>query len=405
MADRVYVHIGLPKTGTSYLQETLWQNRRDLARAGVLVPGESHRVQRFAVWDLLGRRLRGVRQPRVPGSWQQLVEAARDWPGRQVMISDDLLVHARPAHVRRVVRSFAPAEVHVVVTVRDLARVICSMWQQELAKGRTWPWSEFVAAVRDPEQGAATAGVAFWLRYDLQKVLEVWRTAVPAERVHVVVVPPPGSPPTDLLERFAAATGLDAAGLTPAAGEANTSVGVVETELLRRLNETLRGRLNERQYLHVMRQALKPALRRRTRPITLPATEHGWVTERSKEIVELLHEEPYDIVGDPDDLVPRQRLDNARAPDEVSDAEITQAAVEALSSTVERYAAYWWKTRPRGRGVKRPRARTRMASARRAAAFRAKLAGLEKADRNRLFARAALAYLRRTSKGRPVRRR
>lgn len=399
MADRVYVHIGLPKTGTSYLQQTLWRSRHDLARAGVLVPGESHRVQRFAVWDLLGRRLRGVHQPRVPGSWQRLVEDGRAWPGRQVMVSDDLLVHARPGHVRRIVRAFAPAEVHVVVTVRDLARVICSMWQQELSKGRTWPWAEFLAAVRDPEHGAATAGVAFWLRYDLQKVLDVWRTAVPPERVHIVVVPPAGSPPTELLERFAAATGLDAAGLTPAPAEANPSVGMAETELLRRLNEALHGRLNERQYLHVMRQALKPALRRRTRPITLPATEHGWVTERSKEIVEMLHAEPYDVIGDLDDLIPRQRLDNAESPDEVSDAEIAQAAVSALSSTVEQYAAYWWRTRRRGR-VDGPRARTRMASARRALAFRAKLVGLERADRNRLLARAARGYLHRTSRRR-----
>src|SRR5262245_6225333 len=164
MARRVNIHVGLPKTGTTYVQQTLWESRQQLAHDGVLVPGESHQVQRRAFWDLLGRRLRGVEQTKVPGSWQELVDTAQRWTGRQVLLSEEFLVNARPAHVRRMVRAFEPAEVHVIVTVRDLARVIGSMWQQELSKGRTWPWSEFVAAVRDPEHGPATAGVGFWLR-------------------------------------------------------------------------------------------------------------------------------------------------------------------------------------------------------------------------------------------------
>jgi len=54
MLGRVYVHIGLPKTGTSYLQRTLWRNRAELARVGVYLPGERRLAQRYAVWDLLG---------------------------------------------------------------------------------------------------------------------------------------------------------------------------------------------------------------------------------------------------------------------------------------------------------------------------------------------------------------
>ena len=38
---RVYLHIGAPKTGTTYLQEVLFTNRARLAEHGVLYPGES----------------------------------------------------------------------------------------------------------------------------------------------------------------------------------------------------------------------------------------------------------------------------------------------------------------------------------------------------------------------------
>jgi len=35
----VYLHIGEPKTGTSYLQNSLWSNRAGLAAQGVVLPG------------------------------------------------------------------------------------------------------------------------------------------------------------------------------------------------------------------------------------------------------------------------------------------------------------------------------------------------------------------------------
>ena len=40
---RVFVHIGLPKTGTSYLQGVLWGQREQLRSAGLFVPGRERR--------------------------------------------------------------------------------------------------------------------------------------------------------------------------------------------------------------------------------------------------------------------------------------------------------------------------------------------------------------------------
>lgn len=402
MARRIYIHVGLPKTGTTYLQQTLWESQKRLADDGVLVPGDSHQAQRRAFWDLLGRRLRGVEQAKVPGAWQELVETAQRWTGRQVLLSEEFLVNARPAHVRRIVRAFEPAEVHVVVTLRDLGRVIGSMWQQELSKGRTWAWSEFVAAVQDPEQGPATAGVGFWLRQDLKKVLATWTTAVPPERIHVVVVPPAGSPSTRILELFAAATDIEASTLTPATKLGNPSVGVAETELLRRLNEGLAGKLNERQYLHMVNQAVKPVLRQRTTStrIRLPESQRGWVTERSNEMIEMLKNGPYDIVGELGDLLPTDDVHAGGDPDQVADKDLAEAAIASLTATVEHYAAYWWRTKKRDQSSGAGR-RERVASAGRALGYQARVRALERADRNPLLARAARLYLRWTTRGGP----
>ncbi len=402
MARRIYIHVGLYKTGTTYLQRALWESQQQLAEDGVLLPGDSHQAQRRAFWDLLGRRFRGVEQAKVPGAWQELVETARQWTGREVLLSEEFLVNARPAHVRRIVRAFEPAEVHVVITVRDLGRVIGSTWQQEVSRGRTWAWSEFVAAVRDPEQGPATAGVAFWLRQDLKKVLATWTTAVPPERIHVVVVPPAGSPSTRILELFAAATDVEVSTLTATTELGNPSVGAAETELLRRLNEGLAGKLNERQYRRMVERAVKPVLRKRTTStrIRLPESQRAWVAERSNEMIEILTNGPYDIVGELGDLLPSDDVYAGGDPDQVADKDLAEAAIASLTATVEHYAAYWWRTKKRDQSSVAGR-RERIASAGRALGYRARVGALERADRNPMLARAARMYLRWTTRRAP----
>jgi hypothetical protein len=207
------------------------------------------------------------------------------------------------------------------------------------------------------------------------------------------------------VELFAAANNLDPATLTPASSLGNPSVGVAETELLRRLNVGLAGRLNERQYLHAVNRAVKPALRERTSStrIRLPESQRGWVTERCQEMVELLKNGRYDIVGDLDDLMPSEEVDPGRAggdPDQVSDRDLAEAAVDALTATVEQYSTYWWRHRKREQGNVASRGE-RVASAGRALGYKAKVGALERADRNPLLARAARLYLRWTTRRRP----
>jgi hypothetical protein len=393
----VYLHIGLQKTGTSYLQRCLWDSKADLAAAGVLVPGNTFNAHTLGAWDLLGRRPKGAELPAVPGSWQGLVDDVKAFDGGSALISHEILLHARPKDVKRVVRDFAPAAVHVVLTVRDLGRTIGSAWQQELGKGQSWSWHDYVAAVHEPEKWPATAGVAFWLRQDPIKTLNAWETAIARDRIHIVTLPPPGAPLTLLLERFGEAMGLPRDALQSGRPAVNSGVGAVEAEVLRRLNEQLDGRLNERQYMHVVQRAVRRGLARQEapRPITLAPGDLGWLQSWAGDLVKTLTERGYPVSGDLADLIPGDDVvADTDGIEPVTEAEVAEATMRALVSVTDAYGEFWWRARRRDKESEADSA-TRLASWARAASFKARMGALEMADRNRFLAKAANRYLRR----------
>ena len=117
----VYVHVGLHKTGTTYLQNVLRANRKQLRGQDVYFPGgKGEPVQAFAVWDLQGRQPRGVSDRRIAGTWQRLVDAVNSTDQSTALISEERLSLATLKQASTAVHAFPDSEVHVVVTARDL---------------------------------------------------------------------------------------------------------------------------------------------------------------------------------------------------------------------------------------------------------------------------------------------
>jgi hypothetical protein len=404
MSGRVYLHVGLPKTGTTYVQTSLWESQRRLEANQILLPGGSRLAQRRAVYDLLGRRLGGDDNAEVPGSWSRLVKVAASTQDSAI-ISEELLVHARPKQARRIIGELAPADVHVVVTVRDLARALPSMWQYEVSHGATWSWDSFLAAVRDPAGGPPTAGVGFWLRYDLGRVLRLWQSVVPPERIHVVLVPGPDAPPDRLLERFAAAVDVPPDLLTPSSVGGNQSVGVVGTEVIRRLNIDLGDGLSERQRLRVVR-VLRSALRgySGTSELRIPEAHRAWLQDKSDALIADLKSSGSHIVGDVDDLRP----DVSPRPDAIDPAVLTaetllEASSAALAGLTVGYAKLGRRVQ-RSQGSETTAVPSRLRSSLRAFRFGVQSRVFDKADHNRLIALMVRRYYRRSSRATDVRR-
>src|SRR5919204_5976607 len=137
---RVYLHIGPPKTGTTYLQGVLRHWHAELREQGVLFPAAPTLDHFHAALDARGRHAFGVGEghdaprPKARGAWRRLVRAAMAHHGT-VVISHELLATADAEHARRAVADLTDAEVHVIATVRDPARQMVSSWQERVKHG------------------------------------------------------------------------------------------------------------------------------------------------------------------------------------------------------------------------------------------------------------------------------
>lgn len=402
MSQPAYVHIGLPKTGTSYIQQVLWTNAVELRRQGFELLGQDAHTQRSAVLDLLGRRVVEFENVEIEGAWSTLAADAGRVAASRVLISDETLIHARKRDARRLQATLAPREVHLVVTVRDLARAIVSMWQEDIRKGRTIRWGDYVAAVRDPDSGPPTAGVAFWLRYDLPARLEAWSSIVPAEHIHVVTVPPPGTHPSVLPQRFSSAVDIDPTGLELPQTSVHQGLDAQHAEVCRRLNAELREQLTAAQYRTVMRRVIMPTIRRDEKgpAIGFPEQHRGWVTERSDQLVDRLSRGGFALTGDWADLRPAFETGPTANPDDLGDDELLATETRLLAGVL----GAQMRSQPRARAApsEHPpdgtRASLRWSSRVRSARFSARVHALELADRHPLVAKAANSYLRRTGR-------
>jgi hypothetical protein len=235
---RAFLHVGAPKTGTTYLQGILWRNRTELRRAGLHTVGQGRGDHYRAGHDIRGvEYIQGDPVPDWAGSWDLLAKLAVNSEAQNVVISDEHLASLTPEQVARAVRSLAPREVHVIYASRNLARLLPSEYQ-EFVKHRsvlTYPeWVRRVFASR-----TSGPGKWFWSVHDPVDVVNRWTTALPPEQFHLLTMPPAGSPKDALWVRFASVVGVDPSAATDFEVAGNDSLGMAETEVLRRVNKAL----------------------------------------------------------------------------------------------------------------------------------------------------------------------
>jgi len=327
MTARVFLHVGLPKTGTTYLQDCLWNNKQELAELGVLLPGRHRRRHLLASLDLrddpkLARRAGDVDTP-----WQDLVDEAADWES-DVVISHEFFASAAPEHVKRGVDSFPGAEFHVIVTARAMVGLGVSRWQEWVKNGGQLGIDSY-----PPRSDYDPTDEWGWGSFDLADILNRWGSVVPHERVHVLPMASGGADPRDLWLRFLSVLGLGGDGLDAPERKANRSLGLVEVELLRRVNAQLTGFSSAADRGNWIRGYLgegevMPDSRERFRPDDEILAE---LSRRGDEALAMLRDGTFDVVGDLALLEPAD-LDGLRHPADVTDGELVEAAAVTIAN-------------------------------------------------------------------------
>lgn len=327
--ERVFVHIGLPKTATSYLQTILWSNRPALRAQGVVVPGTERRDHLWAS-RVVREDPHLADQPERHRTSLSRIRAELAAAGGAGLVSHEFLAAATPEQVRRFVDALAPAEVDVVVTAREPLGLFTASWQESLKNGATRPMADYGRRVSPSPEA-----IWNWRTLDLSLVLERWAAVVPPGRIHVLPLDP-SQPQDEIWHRFASVLGVDPDGFDLSQSFPNSSMGVVEAETLRRVNLAL-----ERSD-HPFRRAFDKGVYLRTfladERLVPRGGEKFWpepdqvedCRERGRRAVELLTAGEFVVHGDVQRLLVPDEVPPRRVPASVTDSEVAEVAVELV---------------------------------------------------------------------------
>lgn len=327
MIRKAFLHIGLPKTGTTYLQHILWENKEPLKERGLLLPGATRRRHLLASLDVredpkLARRAGDVESP-----WQDLVDECLRWDS-DVLISHEFFAAATTGQARRAVAALAGFEVHVIITARPMVALGVSRWQEWVKSGGTLPIDDYPKRTDyDPTDEWG------WGSFDLADILDRWGAVLEHPHIHVLPVAPPGAAPNDLWLRLAQVLGVDGRELPVADLPANASLGVVEVELLRRVNPLLHDFKSAADRGNWIRGFLAEGSILPDRPEKFRAgdVKQQELMERGERAVAQLRAGSFDVQGDVSWLEDEPQT-GLRHPQEVSDAEILESATQAMAN-------------------------------------------------------------------------
>ncbi len=358
MAERLIVHIGPRKTGTTYLQRVLQQLAPALKEQGVLYPtdyrGQDDYNHVGAVSDLTHNEesKETNRWTGKDGSgWSGLASAIAGWDGTAI-ISAEMIGGLRPAAAQRMLDGLSAPTIDVVITMRDLGRILPSSWQQHVRNTHTQSYRGYLDR-RASERGDLPPAQmqaewdserhqTFWRSYAYGALVRRWQGLVGADHVSVVTLPPSGAPSHLLWDRFRAALAVPALPeVAPKLPAFIANIGSTRAEavFLHALNVEAKRRGWNRKTANELQQHLLSSgfLERPDRggPLLLPrsylATVRGWVGADIDDMATtgvVVH-------GDVEDL---RVLDSSTSHGRVPSDEIASAGAFATANAMAREA-------------------------------------------------------------------
>lgn len=354
------LHIGPHKTGTTAIQGAMRKARRKMAEHDVIYAGTVRQHQHAALAVTGGKGLLGDRRAERR-DWEELVEEVLATPDKRIIVSSEYFDGAKDDVARMIVDELGGERVHVVVTLRPLAKILPSAWQQYVRNRLRYTYDEWLDAMfNQPPYEMPT--ITFWQRHRHDVLVNRWASIVGPERLLVIVVDE--SDPDSLMRTFERLTDLPGGLLEPETGWTNRSLTAAETELIRQLNVEFHKRKWPSKRYHeavrrgVVRQMQLRAPSRDEPKINTPS----WAIDRANEIAAeaalRIKASGVHILGDLSTL-----SDVSTTPDavSVSTARLTlDGAAHALIGAIDAAALEWLGPPPKPKPTLRKRVRRRL---------------------------------------------
>lgn len=276
------LHVGPHKTGTTALQSAFHMNREAIRDQGVHYAGPNRQPMQAA------HAITGKPSPYADGAvpsrsrWTDLVREVNGAGDARVVISSEGFADADDEGIATVVRDLGRDRLHVAVTIRPLASILPSQWQQYVQNGMVLSFDEWLDAMFNRPPGKVTP--TFWLRHRHHDLVRRWAAVVGPDRVTAIVADE--SDRESLLRTFEAFVGLRAGTLVPEAELGNRSLTAAEVEIVRAFNLAFRAEgLGTQLHTKVMRFGAAEQLKRREPGPEEPRIETpAWALEKAGEV-------------------------------------------------------------------------------------------------------------------------
>ena len=228
----IYIHIGLQKTGTTFLQRAMNMSREELAGHGVIYPDpaagldvtKSSHGHHFLAQALAGRRTNYTPDADfslLPAHVAALKEEVARQKGAIGVISSEVLSTLRPPAIARLRDLFHEDDVRILVYLRRQDAWIDSLYGQMVKVGRKSSIEDFIEQERK--------------RLDFEALLAPWVAIFGEDRIVVRTYEYPKG--TELWDDFMATIGApQASAVQPQLESANDSLPPELTLFARTLN-------------------------------------------------------------------------------------------------------------------------------------------------------------------------
>ena len=362
---RLIIHPGFHKSGTTALQESFALNRALLRENGILYPHIGTKAHHRVAWALTQKpwgwsKRGGERTP--PKVWEKMVDRIKSAKEETVILSSEFFSELDGEKIRKIRSEIKGRDIQILFTLRPLAKLLPSSYQQYLKYGITVEYEDWLHAILD-KPGESKVSPTFWKRHSHGKVVARWVDIFGKSNVTLLIVNE--AQPTFLFDEVNKFLGLPTGTINAAPSGSNRSLTMEEISLLLSLNSQFPKEREWEEYENFIRAGYikeltdhVPAAQEKARLLT-----PQWAIDKANELGRSIKNElvasEVTIIGDTntlgDSIVP---VGTSSYPETIDIKTVAAAMLAFDKTTIAKFPISWLISDLKRRFKKQIRARS-----------------------------------------------